>query len=284
MKTFKFFAAILFLVAMIVSCSKDQMDKRLGLSTSLPLVDGTIVVPGANNGGNITCDEVASVTGCSFDYSVKINYSSGSGGTVGPIKWWTDGVYVTWESSVGVNIAVIVKGGPNANVYFSNCEDCKTTSGSVKLSAPINPNNGKPYGLSNITFCYSLCEDLVVGFKSYMQKDKSTWVTTGSFITAYPLVLGATYKLYQECWLDADLSAPKEAGNLTITDTNSDGYWEITVDNTKMPALQFSLPFLYVGPASGFTESFNSYPYPNPRNQIDPPVNTWTFVLPFKLP
>ncbi len=279
MKTFKIFTAILFLVATIVSCNKDQIDKQFLTSS-----DGTIVVPGANNGGNITCEEVASVTGCTFDYSVKKDYYGGSGGTVGPITWWTDGIYVTWVSSVPLKIAVIVKGGPNANVYFTNCQDCKTSNGSVRLTAPVNPRNGKPYGLSNITFCYSLCSDLVFGLKSYMQKDKSTWVTTGSFITSYPLALGASYKLYQECWNDSDLDPSKEVGYLKITDIDSDGYWEITVDNTLKPALQFSLPFLYVGSAAAFTESFNSYPYPNPRNQIDPPVNTWTFELPFLIP
>jgi hypothetical protein len=73
MKTFKIFTAILFLVATIVSCNKDQIDKQFLTSS-----DGTIVVPGANNGGNITCEEVASVTGCTFDYSVKKDYYGGS--------------------------------------------------------------------------------------------------------------------------------------------------------------------------------------------------------------
>lgn len=284
MKTFKFFAASLFLLSMIVSCSKDQNDKRLGMSGAVPLVEGTIAVPGANNGGNVTCEEVSIVTGCEFDFSSgRLDYGTWkNGGKSGPISWTNDGTYVTWSSTVPVKIAIIVKGGPNANVYFSDCEDCLT--GGSGLSAPINPNNGKPYGLSNITFCYSLCDDLVVGFKSYMQKDKSTWVTTGSFITSYPLVLGASYKLYQECWVDLDLSSSKEVGNLTITDTNSDDYWEITVDNSKKTDLKFSLPYLYVGTAAGFNENFTAYPYPNPRNLIDPPVNTWTFVLPFKLP
>lgn len=70
-----------------------------------------------------------------------------------------------------VKVAIIVKGGPTANVYFSGCEECLSEGSEMwdKISAPINPNNGRPYGLSNITFCYDLCEeeDLIVAIKSF---------------------------------------------------------------------------------------------------------------------
>lgn len=278
MKTVKFFAASLFLVAMIVSCSKDQMDKKLGMSTAFPVVEGTIAVTGANNGGNITCEEVATATGCTFEYSVKIDYSGGSGGTVGPIKWWTDGIWVTWESAIPLNIAVIVKGGPNANVYFSgNCSDCVSSSGEIKLSAPINPKNGKPYGLSNITFCFSYCSDLVVGFKSFMSTD---YVTSGKFITSYPLVLGGSYPLYRF----GNAQPDQLVGYLTITDADHDGYWEINADNSQMSSLLFKTPYLYVGPAGDFDEEYLTYPYPNPKITLDPMLSTWIYELPFHLP
>ncbi|MER6344509.1 hypothetical protein ACWC10_09450 [Streptomyces sp. NPDC001595] len=47
-------------------------------------------------------------------------------------------------------IGVIVKGGPNANVY-----DYRPTGiqADENLHAPINPNNGTFYGLSHIDFC-----------------------------------------------------------------------------------------------------------------------------------
>lgn len=60
-----------------------------------------------------------------------------------------DAPYVSWESDIGID-AVVVKGGPNANLYVYNPEATSDTT----LSAPINPNNDKPYGLSHISFCY----------------------------------------------------------------------------------------------------------------------------------
>ncbi|HEV2813224.1 MAG TPA: hypothetical protein VGW10_08240, partial [Solirubrobacteraceae bacterium] len=59
------------------------------------------------------------------------------------------GAYFDFTATPGVD-AVIVKGGPNANVYRYSPE---ATSGD-DLHAPINPSNGKPYGLSHISFCY----------------------------------------------------------------------------------------------------------------------------------
>ena len=74
-----------------------------------PVVDGTY--------GPVTID----VTGSSFSFS-------------------TDGSPVT---------NVIVKGGPNANLYSYPAPGVTSDSG---LTAPINPNNGKPYGLSHLCF------------------------------------------------------------------------------------------------------------------------------------
>ena len=54
-----------------------------------------------------------------------------------------------WSTTSGVD-AVIVKGGPNANVYRFSSE---STSG-TGFRAPTNPSNGQPYGLSHITFCF----------------------------------------------------------------------------------------------------------------------------------
>jgi hypothetical protein len=163
--------------------------------------------------------------------------------------------------------AVIVKGSNAANVYYypgGIMEDSY-------LSAPLNAS-GKPAGLSNLSFCFVECEQpqLVVGFKSYTTN--SAWVTTGAFITSYPLALGGSYPLY--LWGDASLLV----GHLTITDINTDGHWEITVDNYVNPAYQFIQPFLYVGPAAGFSLEYQNYPYPDLK-VIIAPVDTWTFVL-----
>jgi hypothetical protein len=54
-------------------------------------------------------------------------------------------------STMGID-AVIVKGGPNANLYTYD-PPAEATS-DADLTAPINPNNGQPYGLSHVEFCY----------------------------------------------------------------------------------------------------------------------------------
>jgi hypothetical protein len=46
--------------------------------------------------------------------------------------------------------AIVVKGGPNANVF--------TNVGSGTYSTPTNPNNDEPYGLSHYFVCYHLEE------------------------------------------------------------------------------------------------------------------------------
>ena len=56
-----------------------------------------------------------------------------------------DTYYVKWTSTVAVDW-VIVKGGPNANIYKYAVD----ASGDDWLRAPINPSNDKPYGLSHV--------------------------------------------------------------------------------------------------------------------------------------
>ncbi len=65
-----------------------------------------------------------------------------------------NGKFFDWnvtESSQEAVDAVIVKGGPNANVY--SYDEATAASG---LSAPTNPKTGEPYGLSHISFCYDV--------------------------------------------------------------------------------------------------------------------------------
>jgi len=61
----------------------------------------------------------------------------------------SDGTYFGWTSTLGLD-AVIVKGGPNANVYTYVPEETSDTL----LHAPINPNNDQPYAISHIEVCY----------------------------------------------------------------------------------------------------------------------------------
>jgi hypothetical protein len=67
----------------------------------------------------------------------------------------SDGKYFDWVSTLPID-KVIVKGGPNANVY---CYDPEST-GDMALHAPINPNTNMPYAISHIEFCYDYNVDV----------------------------------------------------------------------------------------------------------------------------
>ena len=55
-----------------------------------------------------------------------------------------------WTSTVGID-SILVKGGPNANLYVYNPP--AASFGDTGLHAPSNPKNGRFYGLSHISFC-----------------------------------------------------------------------------------------------------------------------------------
>jgi hypothetical protein len=61
-----------------------------------------------------------------------------------------DGASFDWSSSTIAVSAVVAKGGPDANVYTYVPPALSDTD----LVTPTNPNNGQPYGLSHIEFCF----------------------------------------------------------------------------------------------------------------------------------
>jgi LPXTG-motif cell wall-anchored protein len=60
-----------------------------------------------------------------------------------------DGPVFSWTSNIGVD-AVFVKGGPGGLLYVYDPE----STGDTGLHAPVNPQNGKFFGLSHLSFCY----------------------------------------------------------------------------------------------------------------------------------
>lgn len=66
--------------------------------------------------------------------------------------------HFTFTSTVAVN-AVIVKGGPCANVYFYNPATYYDTD---LLSTPGNPHSNKYYDISHIEFCHEKCDNIPV--------------------------------------------------------------------------------------------------------------------------
>lgn len=183
MKKITHLPAILFMFAAIVSCNKDMTDDSeldllkkakvgaaAGKVESLPVSDGSIkpcIIPGANNGGNRTCAEVATaweLVPNPFYCGVKIDYNAGVfAGTFpsGLNVTVTDRKYVSFEMEDCILIgekyykvgAVIVKGSNAANVYYYPTG----TIGDSGLASPINAS-GSLAGLSNLTFCFIECE------------------------------------------------------------------------------------------------------------------------------
>ena len=62
----------------------------------------------------------------------------------------SDNITFDWNSKYPV-CTVIVKGGPSANVYRYP----GGVTSDTELVAPTNPNNGKPYEISHVTFCFN---------------------------------------------------------------------------------------------------------------------------------
>jgi LPXTG-motif cell wall-anchored protein len=77
-----------------------------------------------------------------------------------------DGPVFDWTSNIGVD-AVFVKGGPNGTLYLY--DPPAESTGDTGLHAPVNPNNGKFFGLSHLSFCYD--------------KDQATTTTTAEETT-----------------------------------------------------------------------------------------------------
>jgi hypothetical protein len=120
------------------------------------------IIPGANEGGNRTCGEVATAYGIgSFSNSFgQINAPfTNNTATFGAITATTDGTLVSWTIDVPAGycvkyVAAIVKGSNDANIYFYE-GDVRGDSG---LASPIAGGSGSAAGLSNLSFCYTLEE------------------------------------------------------------------------------------------------------------------------------
>lgn len=99
--------------------------------------------------GNPTCASLG------YDFGLRIDPPNAGTYSIDGINTVTvttdDGVFFDWSSNLEMD-AVIVKGGPNANVYIYDPPTEATSD--AGLHSPINPNNGRPFALSHIDFCY----------------------------------------------------------------------------------------------------------------------------------
>jgi hypothetical protein len=131
----------LFFISLISILSIYGLNLRLGYSAS---------VSPEFHPGNPTCQDLGYSFELKIDPPASGNYNlpDNSGSVTVTL---TSSSTFDWSSTFGID-AVIVKGGPNANVYFYNPE----STGDTDLSTPLNQQNNKPYGLSHITFCFDV--------------------------------------------------------------------------------------------------------------------------------
>jgi hypothetical protein len=98
--------------------------------------------------GNPKCPEGLTALEASGDGFHNGNYSDGKL-TVTISNFNPDTKTFDWSSNIGVK-QVIVKGGPNANVYDYD----PASKGDTGLHTPFNEGSQQNYGLSHVLFCY----------------------------------------------------------------------------------------------------------------------------------
>lgn len=117
----------------------------------------------------------------------------------------SDGSFFDWSATLGID-AVIVKGGPNANAFVYSPE----STGDTALHPPINPNNGRPFGVSHIELCYD--------YEVTVAKDAET-----SFTRTWEWAIEKTVNPEQWWLFDGDTGTSKYTVAVTRTGfTDSD--------------------------------------------------------------
>lgn len=287
MKKLTYLFAALIMVAALGSCEQDDSEILLkkgdtGSSTSvIPSGGGVnpVIIAGSNNGGNVTCAEVAAsfrLPAGFFRCGEKIDFNNGRFDGEFPdglMVEVTDGKFVAFDMEAPLMIdgmeyivgAVIVKGSNEANVYFYP----GGTMSDSGLSAPVN-RSGKPAGLSNLTFCLVKATPLVIALKTYLAKPipgkvityspKTDWAVSGGLgvSTEYGLHMGYNYYDFNgENEFDlVRATLPAIVGPIgTIKATD---YWEGNIHYLEVvidlddESFVFDDTYLYVGSLKGY--------------------------------
>jgi hypothetical protein len=112
----------------------------------------------------------------------------------------SDGTYFDWSSTLGLD-AVIVKGGPNANVYaYDPPAEAFSDTG---LNAPINPNNNQPYAVSHIEVCYDYEVDVSKTAETSFTRTWSWTIDKWADQTELTLSLGQQFLVNYAVTVDA---------------------------------------------------------------------------------
>jgi len=290
------------LLLAIVSCEKNDkhdfdIDAQKGVKAmktvvdfgpNIPVSEGEIspeVIPGENNGGNRTCEEVWSwfvddqvnwECGVDFLCGEKVDYDEDGGGFVSDfpegLEVSVEGIYISFVMDNCVEIdgkfykvgAVIVKGSSAANVYYYE----GGTMSDQGLAAP-----GEKHMVSNLTFCFVPCEadELVIAFKSKVKNgdgDSFAAYTTGLSIPNDPGSVRYNVLGFDTPY-DIRLQSGEIIASITATELEHNGapHISVVVTVTDDNTWEFTEPHLYVGTFYGlnhdpdFYLSYKDYPF-----------------------
>jgi hypothetical protein len=175
--------------------------------------------------GNPSCEDLGYTYGAKWDYPYDAEKpdTTSSGGTyalgTGEVEWSTDGTYVDWESTFGVD-AVIVKGGPNANSYVY--DPPAESLGDGGLASPINENTGQPFGLSHVEFCYDYEVEVTKDADTSFTRTHSWTIDKVGDQTALTLSAGQQFMVNYQVKVDSTYVDSDWAVEGTITVVNPD--------------------------------------------------------------
>ncbi len=195
------------------------------------------IIPGANPGGNRTCEEVASHLGIEgFQYSSeRINFEGGnfSGEFPEGFTIETDGTLVNWSYTPPPGycleaVAFIVKGSNDAHIYTYG-PDIYSDSG---LAAPTNAS-GDAAGLSNLTVCYTLRECVVEEEPCF--EEETAWAAGLRYVTKGNW---ATYTTFSGEQKSVTLYAGQHHDIGMVTLTPMGGQVEIKIELNEMGMFQ----------------------------------------------
>jgi hypothetical protein len=231
--------------------------------------------------GNPSCEDLG------YAHGIRWNYPEDStGGTypvgTGTVSWSTDGTFVDWTSTFGVD-AVIVKGGSQANVYVY--DPPAESFGDNDLVSPDNASGG-PAGLSHIDFCF----DYEVSVSKTADTSYArTWDWTIDKVgdqTDLTLSVGQQFLVNYEVTVDASYIDSDWAVAGTITINNPDPDYPATITGVEdMLSLSGAAPvdcgvsFPYILASGGELVCSYALDLPDAINQVNTATVTTTGMV-----
>jgi hypothetical protein len=221
--------------------------------------------------GNPDCEDLG------YDFGYKPYPEPPPSGTypfpdgINSVEITSDGTYFDWAATLGID-AVIVKGGPNANVYIYDPEAEEDTV----LNSPTNPNNDQPFAISHIEFCYDYEVDVSKTADTTFTRtwewdiDKSVTPDTWDLFTGDSGTSEYTVEVTKTGFQDSDWAV---SGTITIENNTP---FDATIESVADVIASFGavtvdcgVSFPYVLASEGTLECAYSTPLPDGSTRLN---------------